>query len=126
MRSTRRGWRQKTAQENSTYFMGETIQDDRIASELAAADKKKIEDAIQQDIHLVDVNQSEEADELRRQDDGARVHLLPITAKTYQEWTMVLLLLVAAVQVRPLRRLIEHDYLASRRLFLVWLTCMFS
>lgn len=64
--------------------MGETIQDDRIASELAAADKKKIEDAIQQDIHLLDVNQSEEADELRRQDDGARVHLLPITAKTYQ------------------------------------------
>ncbi|CAD5172478.1 unnamed protein product [Musa acuminata subsp. malaccensis] len=119
MRSTRRGWRQKTALENSTYFMGETIQDDRIASELAAADKKKIEDAIQQDIHLLDVNQSEEADELRRQDDGARVHLLA-------EWTMVLLLLVAAVQVRPLRRLIEHDYLASRRLFLVWLTCMFS
>lgn len=64
--------------------MGETIRDDRIASELAAADKNKIEDAIQQDIHLLDVNQSEEADELRRQDDGARVNLLPITAKTYQ------------------------------------------
>ncbi|RWW30570.1 hypothetical protein BHE74_00004959 [Ensete ventricosum] len=44
--------------------MGETIQDDRMASEIAAADKKKIEDAIQQDIHLLDVNQWEEADEL--------------------------------------------------------------
>ncbi|KAJ8503762.1 hypothetical protein OPV22_004648 [Ensete ventricosum] len=38
--------------------------DDRMASEIAAADKKKIEDAIQQDIHLLDVNQWEEADEL--------------------------------------------------------------
>ncbi|CAL9096594.1 unnamed protein product, partial [Musa textilis] len=79
-RSTGRGWRQGLLQKTlHTAWERLSKTTDRIASELAAADKKKIEDAIQQDIHLLDVNQSEEAGEF-----ATRSWSSSASAKTYQ------------------------------------------
>ncbi|XP_010931247.1 heat shock cognate 70 kDa protein 2 [Elaeis guineensis] len=53
----------KNELENCAYNFRNTIRDDKIASKLAAADKKKIEDAIEQAINWLDSNQLAEADE---------------------------------------------------------------
>ena len=53
----------KNSLENYAYNMRDTIQDEKIASKLPAADKKKIEDAISAAISWLDSNQLAEADE---------------------------------------------------------------
>ncbi|PPD70721.1 hypothetical protein GOBAR_DD32400 [Gossypium barbadense] len=53
----------KNAHENYAYNMRNTIKDDKISSKLSAADKKKIEDAIEEAIQWLDGNQLAEADE---------------------------------------------------------------
>ncbi|MBA0582594.1 hypothetical protein Gorai_024733, partial [Gossypium raimondii] len=53
----------KIAHENYTYNMRNTIKDDKTSSKLSAADKKKIEDAVEEAIQWLDGNQLAEADE---------------------------------------------------------------
>ncbi|KAL7253978.1 hypothetical protein ACSBR1_008345 [Camellia fascicularis] len=53
----------KNALENYAYNMRNTIKDEKISTKLPPADKKKIEDAIDQAIHWLDANQLAEADE---------------------------------------------------------------
>jgi hypothetical protein len=53
----------KNSLENYAYNMRNTIKDDKIASKLSDADKKKIEDAIDGAINWLDNNQLAEVDE---------------------------------------------------------------
>ncbi|CAK9136226.1 unnamed protein product [Ilex paraguariensis] len=55
----------KNVLENYAYNMRNTIKDDKISYKLPAADKEKIEDAIEEAIQWQDSNQLDEADELR-------------------------------------------------------------
>lgn len=74
----------KNALENYAYNMRNTINDDKIASKLAAADKKKIEDAIEQAIQWLDGNQLAEADEFDDKMKELESICNPIIAKMYQ------------------------------------------
>ena len=74
----------KNTLENYAYNMRNTIRDDKIASKLAAADKKKIEDAIDQAIHWLDNNQLAEADEFDDKMKELEGICNPIIAKMYQ------------------------------------------
>ncbi|MBA0707969.1 hypothetical protein Golax_019967 [Gossypium laxum] len=69
----------KNAHENYAYNMRNTIKDDKISSKLSAADKKKIEDAIEEAIQWLDGNQLAEADEFEEED-----ICNPIITKMYQ------------------------------------------
>ncbi|VAI07201.1 unnamed protein product [Triticum turgidum subsp. durum] len=74
----------KNALENYAYNMRNTIKDDKIASKLPEADKKKIEDAIDGAITWLDNNQlaeAEEFDDKRKELEGI---CNPIIAKMYQ------------------------------------------
>ncbi|XP_020258870.1 probable mediator of RNA polymerase II transcription subunit 37c [Asparagus officinalis] len=53
----------KNALENYAYNMRNMIKDEKIASKLAADDKKRIEDSIDEAINWLDANQLGEADE---------------------------------------------------------------
>ncbi|PQQ09045.1 heat shock cognate 70 kDa protein 2 [Prunus yedoensis var. nudiflora] len=74
----------KNALENYAYNMRNTIKDDKIASKLDAADKKKIEDAIEQAIQWLDGNQLAEADEFEDKMKELESICNPIIAKMYQ------------------------------------------
>ncbi|CAN6565594.1 unnamed protein product [Malus baccata var. baccata] len=74
----------KNALENYAYNMRNTIKDDKIASKLDAADKKKIEDAIDQAIQWLDGNQLAEADEFEDKMKELESICNPIIAKMYQ------------------------------------------
>ncbi|EMS50129.1 Heat shock cognate 70 kDa protein 1 [Triticum urartu] len=74
----------KNALENYAYNMRNTIKDDKIASKLAADDKKKIEDAIDQAIQWLDGNQLAEADEFDDKMKELEGLCNPIIAKMYQ------------------------------------------
>nr|KJB20113.1 hypothetical protein B456_003G133700 [Gossypium raimondii] len=65
----------KIAHENYTYNMRNTIKDDKTSSKLSAADKKKIEDAVEEAIQWLDGNQlAEELEDICN----------PIITKMYQ------------------------------------------
>ncbi|PWS23277.1 molecular chaperone DnaK, partial [Enterococcus faecium] len=74
----------KNALENYAYNMRNTIKDEKIASKLPAADKKKIEDAIDQAIQWLDGNQLAEADEFDDKMKELEGICNPIIAKMYQ------------------------------------------
>ncbi|XP_042453799.1 heat shock cognate 70 kDa protein 2-like isoform X2 [Zingiber officinale] len=74
----------KNALENYAYNMRNTIKGDKIASKLAAADKKKIEDAIEQEIQWLDGNQLAEADEFEDKMKELESICNPIIAQMYQ------------------------------------------
>ncbi|KAF3957515.1 hypothetical protein CMV_017479 [Castanea mollissima] len=74
----------KNALENYAYNMRNTIKDDKIAAKLPAADKKKIEDAIDQAIQWLDGNQLAEADEFEDKMKELESICNPIIAKMYQ------------------------------------------
>uniref|UniRef100_A0A6N2NCH5 Uncharacterized protein n=1 Tax=Salix viminalis TaxID=40686 RepID=A0A6N2NCH5_SALVM len=74
----------KNALENYAYNMRNTVKDDKISSKLAADDKKKIEDAIDQAIHWLDSNQLAEADEFEDKMKELESICNPIIAKMYQ------------------------------------------
>ncbi|XP_010253827.1 PREDICTED: heat shock cognate 70 kDa protein 2-like [Nelumbo nucifera] len=74
----------KNALENYAYNMRNTVRDEKIASKLAAADKKKIEDAIEQAIQWLDSNQLAEADEFDDKMKELESICNPIIAKMYQ------------------------------------------
>ncbi|CAN6568769.1 unnamed protein product [Malus baccata var. baccata] len=74
----------KNALENYAYNMRNTIKDDKIASKLDAADKKKIEDTIDQAIQWLDGNQLAEADEFEDKMKELEGICNPIIAKMYQ------------------------------------------
>ncbi|KDP44975.1 hypothetical protein JCGZ_01475 [Jatropha curcas] len=74
----------KNALENYAYNMRNTIKDEKISSKLAAADKKKIEDAIDQAIQWLDSNQLAEADEFEDKMKELESICNPIIAKMYQ------------------------------------------
>ena len=64
--------------------MRNTIKDEKIGAKLAAADKKKIEDAIEQAIQWLDSNQLAEADEFEDKTKELESICNPIIAKMYQ------------------------------------------
>ena len=74
----------KNTLENYAYNMRNTIKDDNIASKLPADDKKKIDDAIEQAIHWLDINQTAEADEFEDKLKELESICNPIIAKMYQ------------------------------------------
>lgn len=74
----------KNALENYAYNMRNTIKDDKIASKLDAADKKKIEDAIESAIQWLDGNQLGETDEFEDKLKELENICNPIIAKMYQ------------------------------------------
>ncbi|KAB1705618.1 Hsp70 family protein, partial [Klebsiella pneumoniae] len=74
----------KNALENYAYNMRNTIKDDKISSQLSAADKKKIEDAIDEAIKWLDNNQLAEADEFEDKMKELESVCNPIIAKMYQ------------------------------------------
>ncbi|KAL3579172.1 hypothetical protein D5086_020676 [Populus alba] len=74
----------KNALENYAYNMRNTVKDDKISSKLAADDKKKIEDAIDQAIQWLDSNQLAEADEFEDKMKELESICNPIIAKMYQ------------------------------------------
>lgn len=74
----------KNALENYAYNMRNTIKDDKIASKLDSADKKKIEDAIDGAIQWLDSNQLAEADEFDDKMKELEGICNPIIAKMYQ------------------------------------------
>ncbi|KAL0316319.1 UNVERIFIED_CONTAM: Heat shock cognate protein 2 [Sesamum radiatum] len=74
----------KNALENYAYNMRNTIKDEKIASKLPAADKKKIEDAIESSIQWLDGNQLAEADEFEDKMKELESICNPIIAKMYQ------------------------------------------
>ncbi|CAL5426683.1 unnamed protein product [Camellia sinensis] len=74
----------KNALENYSYNMRNTIKDEKISTKLPTADKKKIEDAIDQAIHWLDANQLAEADEFEDKVKELESICIPIIAKMYQ------------------------------------------
>ncbi|KAG2621542.1 hypothetical protein PVAP13_3NG318000 [Panicum virgatum] len=74
----------KNSLENYSYNMRNTIRDEKIASKLAADDKKKIEDAIDAAISWLDANQLAEADEFEDKMKELESLCNPIIAKMYQ------------------------------------------
>ncbi|GKV08148.1 hypothetical protein SLEP1_g19823 [Rubroshorea leprosula] len=74
----------KNALENYAYNMRNTIKDEKISAKLPAADKKKIEDAIEQAIQWLDGNQLAEADEFEDKMKELESICNPIIAKMYQ------------------------------------------
>ena len=74
----------KNALENYAYNMRNTVKDEKIGSKLNPADKKKIEDAIDQAIHWLDSNQLAEADEFEDKMKELESICNPIIAKMYQ------------------------------------------
>ncbi|KAK4406128.1 Heat shock protein 4 [Sesamum angolense] len=75
----------KNALENYAYNMRNTIKDEKIASKLPPADKKKIEDAIDSAIQWLDGNQLAEADEFEDKMKELESICNPIIAKMYQD-----------------------------------------
>ncbi|XP_047266626.1 heat shock cognate 70 kDa protein 2 [Capsicum annuum] len=74
----------KNALENCAYNMRNNIKDERIASKLPEADKKKIEDAIEQVIQWLDANQLAESNELEDKTKELENICNPIIAKMYE------------------------------------------
>ncbi|CAA2956620.1 heat shock cognate 70 kDa 2-like [Olea europaea subsp. europaea] len=74
----------KNSLENYAYNMRNTVKDEKIASKLPEADKKKIEDAIEQAIQWLDGNQLAESDEFEDKMKELESICNPIIAKMYQ------------------------------------------
>lgn len=74
----------KNALENYTYNMRNTIKDEKISAKLSPADKKRIEDAIDQAISWLDGNQLAEADEFKDKMKELEGICNPIIARMYQ------------------------------------------
>ncbi|KAG2317562.1 hypothetical protein Bca52824_020684 [Brassica carinata] len=74
----------KNALENYAYNMRNTIRDDKIGEKLPAADKKKIEDSVEEAIQWLDGNQLAEADEFEDKMKELESVCNPIIAQMYQ------------------------------------------
>ncbi|KAJ9550075.1 hypothetical protein OSB04_022618 [Centaurea solstitialis] len=74
----------KNALENYAYNMRNTIKDEKIGEKLSPADKKKIEDAIDETMTWLDSNQLGEADEFEDKMKELENVCNPIIAKMYQ------------------------------------------
>ncbi|KAF3578010.1 hypothetical protein DY000_02031119 [Brassica cretica] len=74
----------KNALENYAYNMRNTIRDDKIDEKLPAADKKKIEDSVEEAIQWLDGNQMAEADEFEDKMKELESVCNPIIAKMFQ------------------------------------------
>ena len=74
----------KNALENYAYNMRNTVNDEKIGAKLSPADKKKIDDAIEQSIQWLDANQLAEADEFEDKMKELESICNPIIAKMYQ------------------------------------------
>jgi L1 cell adhesion molecule like protein len=74
----------KNALENYAYNMRNTIRDEKIGEKLPAADKKKVEDSIEEAIQWLDGNQLGEADEFEDKMKELESVCNPIIAKMYQ------------------------------------------
>ncbi|KAL3678049.1 hypothetical protein R1sor_021005 [Riccia sorocarpa] len=74
----------KNSLENYAYNMRNTIRDEKIANNLQAADKKKIEDAVNQTIEWLDGNQLAEAEEFEDKMKELENICNPIIARMYQ------------------------------------------
>ncbi|KAH0903461.1 hypothetical protein HID58_042964 [Brassica napus] len=73
----------KNALENYAYNMRNTIRDDKIGEKLPAADKKKIEDSVEEAIQWLDANQLAEADEFEDKMKELESVCNPIIAKIF-------------------------------------------
>ena len=74
----------KNSLENYAYNMRNTVRDEKFSSKLDPADKKKIEDAIEQAVQWLDNNQLAEADEFEDKMKELESICNPIVAKMYQ------------------------------------------
>jgi heat shock protein 1/8 len=74
----------KNGLENYAYNMRNTIRDDNVAGKLDPADKKKIEDSVEETISWLDSNQLAESDEFEDKMKELEGICNPIIAKMYQ------------------------------------------
>ncbi|CAH1429934.1 unnamed protein product [Lactuca virosa] len=74
----------KNTLENYAYNMRNTISDEKVSAKIAAGDKKKVEDAIEQTINWLDANQLGEVDEFEDKMKELEGICNPIIAKMYQ------------------------------------------
>ncbi|XP_073305637.1 heat shock cognate 70 kDa protein 2-like [Primulina huaijiensis] len=74
----------KNSLENYAYNMRNTIKDEKIASKLAASDKKQIEEAVESTIRWLDANQLAEVEEFEDKLKELENLCNPIIAKMYQ------------------------------------------
>lgn len=74
----------KNALENYAYNMRNTIRDDNVAGKLDPADKKKIEDAVEETVTWLDANQLGETDEFDDKLKELESLCNPIISKMYQ------------------------------------------
>ncbi|KAI3817752.1 hypothetical protein L1987_11550 [Smallanthus sonchifolius] len=74
----------KNGLENYAYNMRNTISDEKVSEKIAAGDKKKMEDAIEQTINWLDANQLGEVDEFEDKMKELEAICNPIIAKMYQ------------------------------------------
>ncbi|PIA65701.1 hypothetical protein AQUCO_00100893v1 [Aquilegia coerulea] len=74
----------KSTLENYVYSMRNTIKDENVGGKLPSADKKKIEDAIDQAINWLDGNQLANADEFQDKLKQLESLCSPIVARMYQ------------------------------------------
>ncbi|KAI3777968.1 hypothetical protein L2E82_06879 [Cichorium intybus] len=74
----------KNTLENYAYNMRNTISDEKVSAKIAAGDKKKMEDAIEQTISWLDANQLGEVDEFEDKMKELEGICNPIIAKMYQ------------------------------------------
>ncbi|KAD3068249.1 hypothetical protein E3N88_36129 [Mikania micrantha] len=74
----------KNALENYAYNMRNTVKDEKIGEKLSPADKKKIEDAIDEAVSWLESNQLAEADEFEDKMKELENVCNPIIAKMYQ------------------------------------------
>lgn len=74
----------KNSLENYAYNMRNTIKDEKIASKLAASDKKQMEEAAESAVQWLDANQLAEVDECADKLKQLENLCNPIIAKMYQ------------------------------------------
>ncbi|KAL9460037.1 hypothetical protein AB3S75_003268 [Citrus x aurantiifolia] len=74
----------KNKLENYAYSMRNTVKDDKVAGKLAAADKQKIEKAVDETVEWLDGNQLAEVDEFEDKLKELEGLCNPIIAKVYQ------------------------------------------
>ncbi|XP_078160377.1 heat shock cognate 70 kDa protein-like [Carex rostrata] len=74
----------KNALENYAYNMRNTIRDEKIGEKISVADKKKIEDAVEETIKWLDSNQLAEVDEFEDKMKELEGICNPIISKMYQ------------------------------------------
>ncbi|KAH0878499.1 hypothetical protein HID58_065893 [Brassica napus] len=106
----------KNALENYAYNMRNTIRDDKIGEKLPAADKKKIEDSVEEAIQWLDGNQLAEAEEFEdkmKELEGPQGHQFPVMDEGRQKDLQLLEEIIDKCLKQKLLQTIAYTVLVS-------------